>query len=310
MPKIVKPPALRSNCAIALISPASPADPQRVAAGAAELERLGYRVSVLSCTAENYFAGSSDDRRAQFMEALKNEEFRAVIATRGGYGSTYLLDAMVPSILQQPRILLGYSDITTLQIFVWQKLGWVTFYGPMAAAGLDGGSGKPCGYDHESLARALGETQAGWSLDLHAETLTTGEAQGVLLGGCLTLVEATIRTPWELDTERAILVLEDRAMRPYQVDRVLTHLRQAGKLKGVKGIVLGEFPESDAPVPNSPTVRDVCRRILGDMEIPVVFGAPIGHTSRPMLTIPLGVSARLLADGEGQLEILEPAVTP
>jgi muramoyltetrapeptide carboxypeptidase len=98
-------------------------------------------------------------------------------------------------------------------------------------------------------------------------------------------------------------------MKPYQIDRVLMHFKQAGKLEGVKGIVLGDFPECEAPVAGSPTVRDVCARILGSLGIPVVFGAPIGHTLRPMLTIPLGVNARLDARGGGSLEILEAAVT-
>jgi muramoyltetrapeptide carboxypeptidase len=131
-----------------------------------------------------------------------------------------------------------------------------------------------------------------------------------LLGGAMTLVEATIGTPWELDTRDAILVLEDRAMKPYQVDRVLMHLKQAGRLAGVRGFVLGEFPECDPPVAGSPSVRDVCTRILGGLGVPIVFGAPVGHTERPMLTLPLGVRARLSAEGEGVLEILEPAVAP
>jgi muramoyltetrapeptide carboxypeptidase len=111
-----------------------------------------------------------------------------------------------------------------------------------------------------------------------------------------------------LDTDDAILVLEDRGMKPWQVDRALMHLKQAGKFENVRGIVLGDFPECNAPVEGSPTVRDVCQRILAPLGVPVVFGAPIGHTMRPMLTVPLGVEARLISEGTGVLEILEPAV--
>ena len=125
----------------------------------------------------------------------------------------------------------------------------------------------------------------------------------------MTLLEATIGTPWELNTKDAILVLEDRAMKPYQVDRVLMHLKHAGKLAGVRGFVLGEFPESEPAVPGTSNVKEVCARILRPLGVPIVFGAPIGHTPRPMLTIPLGIQARLDADGEGTLEFLEPAVT-
>jgi len=121
-------------------------------------------------------------------------------------------------------------------------------------------------------------------------------------------VEAAIGTPWELDTKDSILLLEDRGMKPYAVDRVLMHLKQAGKFEGVKGIVLGEFPDSPPTVAGAPTVKEVCSRILRPLGIPIVFGAPVGHTPRPMLTIPLGIKARLDADGDGTLEFLESAV--
>jgi muramoyltetrapeptide carboxypeptidase len=185
----------------------------------------------------------------------------------------------------------------------------VTFYGPMVAAGLNGGADAPSGYDEASLLNAVRKTDGGWAIPLRGEPLVPGEGSGRVLGGAITLVEATFGTPWELDTRGAILILEDRGMKPYQIDRVLMHFKQAGKLEGVKGIVLGDFPECEPPVAGSPTVRDVCARILGPLGVPVVFGAPIGHTLRPMLTIPLGVNARLHAQGDGSLEILEAAVT-
>jgi muramoyltetrapeptide carboxypeptidase len=119
-------------------------------------------------------------------------------------------------------------------------------------------------------------------------------------------VETTLGTPWEIETNGALLLLEDLSMKPYQIDRALLHLRQAGKLDRLRGVVLGEFPECDAPS-GSPTVREVFERILGALKIPVVWGAPVGHTPRTMLTIPLGVRAKLIAQGSGRLEILEPA---
>ena len=124
----------------------------------------------------------------------------------------------------------------------------------------------------------------------------------------MTLLETAIGTQWDLETDDAILVLEDCGMKPWQVDRALMHLKQAGKFASVRGIVLGDFPECEAPMAGSPTVRDVCRRILTPLGIPIVYGAPIGHTIRPVLTVPLGVKARLTSKGAGVLEILEPAV--
>jgi muramoyltetrapeptide carboxypeptidase len=195
-----------------------------------------------------------------------------------------------------------------LQIFLWQRRKWITFYGPMVVGGFNAGAGAPKGYDEKSFLQAVGRTESGWKLRLRGEAVLAGQSLGRVLGGCMTLLEATIGTPWELDTKGSILVLEDRAMKPYQVDRVLMHLKQAGKFEGVCGIVLGDFPESEPAVAGAPTVREVCARILRPLAIPIVFGAPVGHTVRPMLTIPLGIQARLDADGEGTLEFLEPAV--
>jgi muramoyltetrapeptide carboxypeptidase len=259
--------------------------------------------------ANYYFAGAAGERGKELAEALAEKSATALICARGGFGSTYLLDDIVRTAKSAaPKLFLGYSDITSLQIYFWQKRGWITFYSPMVAAGFDEGAGAPGGYDEESFRNAISVTRGGWTLDLDGDTLAHGEARGVILGGCMTLIEATLGTPWELETRGSILLLEDRGMKPYQVDRVLTHLRQAGKFEGVRGIILGEFPESEPPIAGSPTVRDVCMRILGALKIPIVWAARVGHTPRAMLTVPLGVRAKLRARGTGKLDILEPAV--
>jgi muramoyltetrapeptide carboxypeptidase len=243
------------------------------------------------------------------LQGLAREDADGLVAIRGGYGSNYLLDGLTVPGSERAKVILGYSDLTSLQIFVWQRYGWVTIYGPMIAAGFDHGEGQEKGFDQASLVSALLETSGGWGIALRGEALIAGAAEGRVLGGCMTLVESTLGTPWELDTRGAILLLEDRGMKPWQVDRALMHLLQAGKFHGVRGILLGDFPECEAPFAGSPTVRDVCARILGPLGVPVVFGAPVGHTMRPMLTVPLGIRARLRAGGESALEILEPAVT-
>jgi muramoyltetrapeptide carboxypeptidase len=290
-------------------APASPAETSRIAAGIAELSRLGWRVAErASIVNDGYFAGTLTSRRSEFVGALERDDIDALVGTRGGYGSNYLLDDLQMSTSENPKIILGFSDLTSLQIYLWQRFQWITFYGPMLAAGLDAGPGAPKGYGEKSLLAAIQNTESGWALDLQGETLHPGEAQGRVLGGCLTLVETAIGTQWDLETDDAILVLEDRGMKPWQVDRALMHLKQAGKFANVRGIVLGDFPECEATVAGSPTVRDVCQKILGPFGVPIVFGAPIGHTMRPMLTVPLGVKARLSAKGAGVLEILEPAV--
>ena len=308
-----KPKALRAGSRLAVIAPASPGHSQPEERGVAELLRLGYSVEMRgSIPSEGYFAAPTAERRAELLSGLRDPQVEALISLRGGYGSNYLLDESLAVEVGAvaPKCLIGFSDITSLEIFLWQKLGWTSVYGPMVAAGLDAGAGAAKGYDEPSFRNAIGKTDGAWSMNLQGGALSSGVAEGILLGGCLTLVATTLGTPWELDTRGAILLLEDRGMKPWQVDRALIHLHQAGKFTDVRGIVLGDFPDCAAPVEGSPTVLDVCERILKPLKIPIVFGAPVGHTVRSMLTVPLGVRARLGASGAGTLEILEGAVTP
>jgi muramoyltetrapeptide carboxypeptidase len=307
---VKKPKALVVGSEVAPVDVASPADPMDVLVGFSELKRLDLEVSKKYGVpgATGYFAGTTEERRKQLVDALTETGPSGAVAVRGGYGSNYLLDEELEHELAGPRCVIGYSDVTSLQIYLWQRLGWVTVHGPMVAAGLNAGAGARKGYDEKSLLNAVRNTSSGWELSLEGETLADGTAEGRLLGGCMTLVEATFGTPWELDTRGAILLLEDRAMKPYQVDRALMHFFQAGKLKEIRGIVLGEFPDSAPAAEGSPTVREVCARVLCGLGVPVVYGAPVGHTTRPMLTLPLGVPVRLRGNGAGTLEILEPAV--
>jgi muramoyltetrapeptide carboxypeptidase len=309
MPQPLKPPVLRTGDTIRILSLSSPVEEERVKKGRDVLaDQFGFKVRLDEdevFAKHGFFAGSAEARCAALKLAIAEPDTRAIFCTRGGYGSNYLLDCLHLE-GAAPKILCGFSDITSLHAYLWQKFHWVTIYGPMVAAGFDHGANAPEGYDQESFVPALAESERGWSIALKGEAIRAGSSEGTLLGGCLNLVEATIGTEWELDTHGSILVLEDRAMKPWQVDKALMHLRHAGKFRGIAGIVLGDFPESDPPQ-GSESVRDVARRVLAPLGIPIVFGAPIGHTSRPMLTLPLGVQARLSADGEGKLEILEPA---
>jgi muramoyltetrapeptide carboxypeptidase len=309
MPLALKPEALRPDDVVRILSVASPVDAPRLQRGVEEIARLGYQAKLdpeRVLARGDFFAGSTADRGSALKEALTETSTRGIFCSRGGYGSNYLLDGLSVA-LANPKILVGYSDLTSLQIFLWQKFRWISIYGPMAAAGLDKGAGVPDGYDPETLTRALTETKTGWTIPLAGtEAIMPGSADGILLGGCLTLIETALGTPWELDTHGAILLLEDRGMKPWQVDRAFMHLKQAGKLRGVSGVLLGEFPECQGPA-GTESVLAVARRILGTMGFPVVWGAAVGHTPRPMLTLPLGVRARLKVDETSRLEIMEPA---
>ena len=293
-----------------VVSTASPADRAALGRGLAELDRLGYRPRVgAAMHPDGYFAGSLARRKAELEAALADPDVSAVICARGGYGTATLLNDLRLTRGLRPKLLVGHSDVTILQAYLWTKLRWTSLHGPMVAAGWDHGAGNASGYDLNSFLDASGGKRKSWTLPLAGEPLSRGEASGLLLGGCITLVETTLGTPWEFDTRGAILFLEDRGVKPYHLDRMLVHLMQAGKFRGVRGILLGDFPDCETPAGSTVSVRDVCRRILTPLRVPIVFGAPFGHTTRPMLTLPLGVRARLHAAGEGRLEILEPAVT-
>lgn len=309
MSEALKPVALHAGDAVRVVSVSSPVHEDRVRKGVAEIERLGYRAiwneqQVLA--KDGFFAGTASGRGTALKSALHEPDSRAVICSRGGYGVNYLLHDL-HVMLETPKLFVGYSDLTSLQIFLWQRFCWVTLYGPMVAAGLDRGPGAANGFDAESFRHATTATRHGWAMKLNgAEPVTSGAAEGILLGGCLTLIYTSLGTPWELETEGSLLLLEDRGMKPWQVDRALMHLLQAGKFRGVAGVLLGEFPECEGPA-GTETVKDVVTRILSPLNIPVVWGAAVGHTPRPMLTIPLGVRASLEAGAAPSLAILEPA---
>lgn len=304
-----KPLALSPGGLIRVVSPSSPPDRDAFGRGIAELERLGYQVRTgAAMPPDGYFAGSVARRKAELEAALQDAGASAVICSRGGYGSATLLGEIRLPRSAKPKLFVGFSDVTMLQAWLWSKLRWVSLYGPMIAEGLNRGAGNSGGYDLQSFLNASGGKRDTWTVPLDAEPLSRGDASGLLLGGCVTLLDMTLGTPWEFDIRGAILFLEDHREKPYQLDRLLTHLVQAGKFRGVRGIVLGDFPDCQTPSGSSVSVRDVCRRILAPLRVPIVYGAPIGHTARPMLTLPIGVQARLHAAGEGRLEILEPAV--
>jgi muramoyltetrapeptide carboxypeptidase len=306
---ILKPKALRNGSTLGVFAPASPtSDPRLIDVSRHELSLLGITiVEPREFRSYGYFAASSEERASEFLNFLRDGKIDGLLALRGGYGSTYILDFLLAENLGSPKSVIGYSDVTALQTFLWQRSGWVTFQGPMLACFAAGSNGQG-GFDPQSFLDAVRNTTKTWSVSLRGETLIKGKSEGRILGGCLTILQNSLGTPWVIDTDGAILLLEDTHMKPYQVDRALMHLKQAGKFRDIRGIILGEFPSSDPPLAGSPTVHEVCERILAPLGVPVLFGAPVGHTKRPMLTVPLGIQARLTATGEGSLEFLEPAV--
>ncbi|MGB9235932.1 MAG: LD-carboxypeptidase, partial [Terriglobales bacterium] len=252
-----------------------------------------------------YFAGSIERRARELEDMFVRDDVRAIICARGGYGANYLLGALdIKKVAAHPKIFVGYSDLTTLLTWFADKAGLVTFHGPMAAKDF----AVADGVDLASWQSALGG-DAAWEIGANsgAKPLIAGEADGVLYGGCLSLLVAALGTPYDIDTAGTILFLEDLAAKPYQIDRMLMQLKLAGKLNGVRGIVFGEMMDCRQSADQDYTLEEVVLRAVGDLGVPVAFGMRSGHVSRANITLPIGVRARLEVGGDVKLKILEVA---
>jgi len=230
-----------------------------------------------------------------------------MVAARGGYGSAHLLPFLDPAIASaHPKVLLGYSDITTLHAWLTGRAGVVAFQGPMIEGRLSRGAD---GYDRDILLRVIGSPVAAGPLPSPSlETFREGDASGPILGGTLTQLAASLGTPWAFQPPAGhVLFLEDVSERPYRIDRLITQLRQAGILARASAVVLGTFPRCEEPA-GEPSVRDVLQDLLADIGGPVVFGLPVGHVEGPALTLPLGVSVRVVGGTTAEVIIEEAAV--
>ena len=302
-----KPCALRPGDKVGIVAPASNVNPEMLEAGCNGLRRAGYEPFYFESILERdlYFAGSVE-RRARELEAMfARDDVRAIICARGGYGSNYLPLTLDPKkIVFHPKILVGYSDITTLVCCMADSANFVTFHGPMVAKDF----AVADGLDLESWQNAVGGAPE-WRIaeGSGARPLAPGQAEGILYGGCLSMLVASLGTQQEIRTAGTILFIEDVATKPYQIDRMLMHLKLAGKLKDVRGMIFGEMLDCRQGPDQDYTLEDVILRIVEDLRIPVAFGLRSGHVSRANITLPIGVRARLTVDDAVELRILEAA---
>ena len=304
--KIIKPPALRGGDKIGLIAPASSFSREGFLAGCNRLRQMGYEpvYSQNIFDRDIYFAGTAERRTHEFHEFWRRDDIAALICVRGGYGSNYLLEKLDYSMIaKRPKILLGCSDVTSLISAINDRTGLVGFHGPMVARDIADGT-----FDPSSWKNAL-ESAANWSVPTSGvEVLRTGQAVGRLYGGCLSMLVASLGTPYEIQTDDAILFIEDIAEKPYRLDRMLVQLRLAGKLEKVRGFVFGEMLDCLPPQGETYTLQQVIMRVLAPYNVPIVYGLKSGHVSSGNVTLPIGVQAGLKADGaDASLRILESA---
>lgn len=314
----IKPKALREGDTVGLITPSTfVSDPDRLALAERTLRYFGLKPKFGRNVKkkEGYVGGTVAERVADLHEMFRDPEVKGIFCIRGGFGAAHLLEAIDYGLIaSHPKILLGYSDITALHLAIQRKTGMVTFHGPVVLSRFSA-------YTQEHFRKAVFETKPLGTLTnppdsdplRPAHTMRTvrpGKARGALVGGNLTLISTTLGTPYEIDTKGKIVFIEDVDEQPYSVDRMLTHLKLAGKLDQAAGIVFGECadcrPRDYKPSFDSTfTTGEVVDRILGKLSVPVFTGLTIGHTD-DQLTLPLGVMATLDAD-EKKLVVEEAA---
>lgn len=306
----VKPQVLRPGDTVGVIAPASNIKRTDLEAGCEALRRAGYRPFYFDSILEQdlYFAGSVERRARELEEMFARDEVRAIVCARGGYGANYLLKELDLEIIKtHPRIFVGYSDNTALLTYFSDAAGLITFHGPMVAKDW----AHEDGVDLASWQAALSGTMP-WNVPVGAGAsgLAEGEAEGVLYGGCLSILVASLGTPYEIKTNGTILFLEDLAAKPYQIDRMLMQLKLGGHLDAVRGIVFGEMVDCVQNANQGYTLQEVVTRIVGDLRVPVAFGVRSGHVTSGNITLPFGVRAKLtVRGGQVALRILESAVT-
>ncbi|HKD83768.1 MAG TPA: LD-carboxypeptidase [Terriglobales bacterium] len=293
-PERIRPAALQPGDTVGIIAPASGFRRDEFEAGCAELLRLGYEPFYLPSIFERalYFAGPPERRVHELHEMFRRPAVKAILCARGGYGCNYLLPLLDLDLIRaNPKIFVGCSDVTTLLTYLCDAAKLVTFHGPMVAGDL----ARPGGIDERSWLTALSSGEAyerQFSAD-EVQPLARGSAEGVLYGGCLSLLVASLGTPYEISTKGTILFIEDRAERPYRIDRMLMQLKLAGKFEGVQGIIFGEMIDCEEPGARDYTLQQIVMRILADLRIPIAFGLKSGHVSSGSMTLPFGIPAKL-----------------
>ncbi|MDA9902045.1 LD-carboxypeptidase [Gammaproteobacteria bacterium] len=315
---ILKPKQLASAMTVGLVSPASNAPEDEAILASMEFVRsLGFKVKAapnLFARAQ-YLAGSDDQRAADLNSFFTDPEVDAIFCTRGGYGTPRILPLLdYDAISRNPKIFMGYSDITALLNAIHVKTGLVTFHGPMTFENFTD-------YTYREYQKVIGAPSDSVEIgsppefeikpgqidrDNRLTTINPGVAEGRLIGGNLSLLVTLLGTEFEPNFEGSILFLEDVSEPAYSIDRMLTHLWLAGKLEQVNGIVFGKFTDTDY-TRNTFSVEEVIRLRCQGLGVPVLRGLMIGHTSDQTI-VPIGIRAELDAD-VGTLTLLESSVT-
>ena len=316
MSTLRKPPRLQRGDVIGIVAPASPMKDEFLQKGCEYLERLGYRVKLGRFVDKEvgYLAGTDRQRADDLNRMFLDRQVKAIFCARGGYGSPRLLPLLdYQAIARHPKIFVGYSDITSIQLAMLRHAGLVTFSGPMVAAEM--GQNRMDAFTEKNFWKILTEPKPLGPLTRPDEKrygqIHRGKAVGQLIGGCLSLIAPAIGTPHLPKLEGCIFFVEDIGEEPYRIDRYLVHFRESGVLRQVAGVVFGQMtdcvPAADSSSP-SLTLDDLIKDFIKPLGIPALTGLDYGHGNMKY-TMPIGVRAALEVTGRRcRLEILESAV--
>ncbi len=302
--KLIKPERLRTGDTVAVIAPSSGIEAEGFEKALQNLADLGFKTKV-GKSARNrngFLAGTDAERLEDLHQAFADKDVKAVWCARGGYGASRILPALdFKLIAKNPKILIGYSDITALHLAIHQNTGLVTFHGPVAASTYSD-------YAKTHVVNALMNPSAPYKIEISpdnaakesnlfkTETIRSGKCKGRLIGGNLSLLSALAGTPFGLrDLKGKILFAEDVGEQPYRIDRMLTQLKQSANLRQLSGIALGVFEDCNPKDASSQSLLDVCKEQFGSLGIPVVYGLSFGHI-RDQFTLPVGIETELDAD--------------
>lgn len=317
----IKPPALPARSTIAVVAPAGPPQLRSGIEQATQyFESRGHQLvfGPNHRKVHGYLAGTDAERAADLQWALSEPGIDMVLPLDGGYGTARLHDLIDWSAVGEPRIVCGYSDLTALHLALAAHAGWVTFYGPnFLRFTRERGRWELTKETEDWFQRAFQPEPLGRVFedpdDPYVLTVGAGAAEAPLAGGCLTLLAASIGTPYEVQTDGCIVLIEDLNTETYLIDTALNHLIRAGKLDNAAGFVFGTAVNLGyQTVPEGPestlSIEEVLDELIAPLGIPAIANVPVGH-GKHMATMPLGIAARI--DGDAKtLEVLEPAVEP
>jgi muramoyltetrapeptide carboxypeptidase len=317
---LTKPRALKRGDTIGVVAPAGPIKRERIDRALARIHDRGFRTrtygDIYRCT--GYLAGDDATRADEFMAAFADPETTAVWCARGGYGVARMVDRLDFDVIRRnPKVFIGFSDISILHCAIQQRAKLVTFHGPNLQDGFGNQDDMPTASETALWRAVMADKQSagdGYAFDFSAveplelRGIAGGVASGPLLGGNLAVLCGLLGTPFEPDTAGKILFLEDVSERVYRIDRYLAQLSLAGKLQSAAGILLGTFNyEDDEPADSEAEVNALLNDYCGRLKIPVLAGFPAGH-AKYNLALPMGAVAEIDADNL-RVKLLESPVT-